>query len=434
MQLVSFNEVNGFAPLNETLVQGRDTGLYGTTDEGGSTFKGTAFRITPQGLLSVYTFDGTSGTGPCAGFLLGLDGLLRGVTQFGGASNDGIVYSISPHASVAVIASFDGANGSTPQAPLVQGIDGYYYGTTVFGGAHNFGTVFRLAPTGIVTTLHSFDASVGPQAGALSLVYGPDNTFYGMTNGGGAANLGTIFKITPSGKFSTLYSFSGGANGANPLGNLLLASDGNFYGTTQAGGVFNMGTVFRLDTTGVTVLRSFSGDDGADPASGVIQATDGNLYGTTAGGGETGCGTIFSMALDGTNFSLLHSFNFENGCSPWALMQHTDGMFFGTTYSGGASNACGFAGCGTVFSQDVGLPPFVTFVRTAGKVGQTGGILGQGFTGTTSVELNGVPANFTVVSDTYLTATVPSGATTGYVTVTTPTGVLTSNVPFHVIQ
>lgn len=115
------------------------------------------------------------------------------------------------------------------------------------------------------------------------------------------------------------------------------------------------------------------------------------------------------------------------------LLQATTGTFYGTTAVGGEGQCAG-SGCGTVFSLDMGLGPFVTFVRAAGRVGQTSGILGQGFTGTTSVSLNGTPASFTVVSDTYIRATVPVGATTGYVTVTTPSGTLTSNVPFHVIK
>ena len=116
------------------------------------------------------------------------------------------------------------------------------------------------------------------------------------------------------------------------------------------------------------------------------------------------------------------------------LLQATNGKFYGTTYGGGNNNDCGQNGCGTVFSLNMGLGPFVAFVYSSGKVGQTGGILGQGFTRTASVSLNGTPAAFTVRSDTYLTATVPAGATTGYVTVTAPNGTLTSNVPFHVVR
>jgi len=116
-----------------------------------------------------------------------------------------------------------------------------------------------------------------------------------------------------------------------------------------------------------------------------------------------------------------------------APIQGTNGIFYGTTASGGNSLPPCEGRCGTIYSLDVGLGPFVTFVQPFGKIGETGGVLGQGFTGTTSVMLNGVSANFAVVSDTFIKATVPEGATTGYVTVTTPGGKLTSNVPFHVI-
>jgi uncharacterized repeat protein (TIGR03803 family) len=125
----------------------------------------------------------------------------------------------------------------------------------------------------------------------------------------------------------------------------------------------------------------------------------------------------------------LHSFNNTDGSSPYGgLVQSTNGKFYGTTIYGGT------IGDGTVFSLDVGLGPFVSFVRASGQVGQTGPILGQGLTGTTSVFFNGTPASFTVASDTFIKATVPAGATSGYVTVTTPGGTLTSNRVFHIVQ
>ncbi|HTA24532.1 MAG TPA: IPT/TIG domain-containing protein [Terriglobales bacterium] len=119
------------------------------------------------------------------------------------------------------------------------------------------------------------------------------------------------------------------------------------------------------------------------------------------------------------------------GWSMGGIMQATDGNFYGITVYGGAYG--GEFGDGIAFRYSTGLGPFVSLVQAAGEVGQSGGILGQGFTGTTQVELNGVSADFTVVSDTYIRATVPAGATSGYVTVTTPAGVLTSNVPFRII-
>ena len=167
----------------------------------------------------------------------------------------------------------------------------------------------------------------------------------------------------------------------------------------------------------------------------MVQASDGNFYGTTEFGGDItcnpplGCGTIFQITPEGT-LTTLHNFESFDGANGSGLFQATDGILYGTS-NGGILSCAPPYGCGTVFSLDTGLGPFVAFVRAAGKVGQTGGILGQGFTETTSVSLNGIPANFTVVSDTYIKATVPAGATTGYVTVATPTGVLTSNVPFR---
>jgi hypothetical protein len=146
---------------------------------------------------------------------------------------------------------------------------------------------------------------------------------------------------------------------------------------------------------------------------------------------------VFKLTPAGT-LTTLHVFEYADGAEPFGgLLQATDGTFYGAAYSGGnfvCDRAVDFPGCGTVYSLSVGLGPFIAFVRPYGKVGQTGGILGQGFIGTTSVSLNGIPASFTVVSDTFIKATVPVGATTGYVTVTTPSGTLTSNVPFNVLN
>jgi hypothetical protein len=141
------------------------------------------------------------------------------------------------------------------------------------------------------------------------------------------------------------------------------------------------------------------------------------------------------MALGGA-LTTLYSFTQEDdGAEPLGnLVQDTNGVFYGVTGFGG-DLTCGALGmgCGTVFSLNLGLSPFVTFVFSAGAPGQTGGILGQGLSSATQVAINGLPANFTVVSDTFLNVVIPHGATTGYVTVTTSSGILTSNVPFRVL-
>jgi len=198
------------------------------------------------------------------------------------------------------------------------------------------------------------------------------------------------------------------------------------------------GTVFQITPTGkLTTVYSFCSQpgcrDGLEPVSGVIQAEDGNFYGTTMIGGgpgclsDAGCGTVYQLTPAGV-LTTLHSFDKTDGEDPVAaLLQGTNGVFYGETLYGGTSEY------GTVFGVNTGLGPFVAFVRGAAKAEQQFGILGQGFTGTTAVSLNGTPASFTVKSDTFILATVPAGATTGYVTVTTPSGTLTSNKPFVVI-
>ena len=161
----------------------------------------------------------------------------------------------------------------------------------------------------------------------------------------------------------------------------------------------------------------------------MVQATDGNFYGATFVGGLWGVGTIYRLSPTG-DFSVLHTFDQAmGGSNPLAIVQHTNGILYGTTTGGGAY------GWGVFFSLDIGAPPFVRLVTTFGKAGRTTiGILGQGFTGTTDVSFNGIPATFTFSSDTYLEATLPVGATTGFVTVTTPTGTLTSNQQIQVRQ
>jgi uncharacterized repeat protein (TIGR03803 family) len=160
----------------------------------------------------------------------------------------------------------------------------------------------------------------------------------------------------------------------------------------------------------------------------LVDATDGLFYGTTYGGGNFGGGTIFSVSAAGS-LTTLHSFDGTDGAGPYVgLVQHTNGTLFGaTTYSG-------TLGHGTVFSLNAGLRPFVGLVQSLGKVGTTVGILGQGFTGTTAVSFKGLPATYHVKSDTFMTAVVPTGATTGKVVVTTPGGTLTSNVNFRILQ
>jgi len=451
--LANFDGSNGFGPGYTALVQGADGSFYGTTEGGGNQPTcagtggcGTAFKINQGGTLNtLYQFcsqpNCSDGIYPMAGLVFATDG------QFYGTSLSS-VFKMTGTGKLTTLNTF--GTYVSPYGALIQATDGNFYGTTYNGGSNGngYGTVFRMTPAGERTTLYVFCALPYCTDGyfpAAGLAQGTDGNFYGTTSAGGLADNGTVFKITPTGTLTTLHSFSENRfnrDGRHPYGALIQASDGNFYGTTNLGGNSpacngdGCGTIFRINARGTfKKIYAFSESTGSPrgPFAGLIQATDGTLYGTTAFGGDMGYGTIFNLNASGT-LTVLHSFVSTDGAYPYDnLLQATDGNFYGTTANGGAYNCKPNYDCGTVFKLSTGLGPFVSLVRAVGKVGQTGGVLGQGFTAATTVSFNGIPATFTVVSDTYLKATVPAGATTGYVTVTTPSGTLTSNVPFHVL-
>jgi uncharacterized repeat protein (TIGR03803 family) len=286
-----------------------------------------------------------------------------------------------------------------------------------------------------LTTLVSFDRGNG--FGPNELIQATDGNFYGTTQYAGGKGDGTVFKMTPKGKLTTLYRFCRSKDcDSVPFAGLVQGTDGNFYGTTTfMSHCGNCGTVFKITPTG-TLTTLFKGL--AKPTAAMIQATDGNFYGTTELGGANGDGTVFQIMPAGT-LTTLYDFCSQTNCTdgeyPIGLVQSTNGNFYGVTTDGGAVfSGCPLGGCGTVYSLSVGLGPFVSFVRGSGKVGWKVEILGQGFRGTTGVSFNGTAAHFVVHSHTYLTATVPQGATTGFVSVTTPGGTLQSNVVFRVTK
>jgi len=436
--LYNFGSQNG-DPLNPqyagVIAQGRDGNLYSTTRSGGEG-PGVVFKIAPTGALTVtYSFRPAGGGQPTSGLSLGTDGEFYGTTLLGGGVGKGKVFKVTQGGNITVLNGFKRVGGELPYAPPIQGTDGNFYGTASAGGnfgcqGQGCGTVYKITPSGKLTVLYVFDSTHG-QTPFAPLVQGSDGSFYGTTSGGGTNGHGTVFKITTAGNLTVLYNFDG-THGAGPIAPLAQGNDGNFYGTA-GGGANGVGVVFKLTPKGaITVLHQFNGTDGQLPYAGLVQATDGNFYGATASGGSIGGGTIFRVSGKGS-FSTLYNFNNSDSTNPEVtLFEHTNGILYGDTFQGGTGKGCSTSGCGTFFSLDVGLKPFVSLVSTSGRIGKTIEILGQGFTGTTWVSFNGTAANFQEVSDTYLTATVPNGATTGYVTVTTPGGILTSNKKFRV--
>jgi len=248
--------------------------------------------------------------------------------------------------------------------------------------------------------------------------------------------------------FTTLHSFDY-TDGAFPVAPLVQATNAGLYGTTEFGangcGEYSSGcgTVFKITPHGtLTTLYSFVFQDGAYPYAGLVQATNGSFYGTTSSGGANGAGTVFKITTKGM-LTTLYTFCSQSSCTdgenPYAgLVEATNGNFYGTTEYGGAKEGCGnyfdHRPCGTVFSLSVGLGPFVETQPTFGKVGTAVKILGTDLTGATSITFNGTAAKFNVVSKSEITTTVPEGATTGKVKVTTPEGTLKSNVVFRVAK
>ena len=243
-----------------------------------------------------------------------------------------------------------GADGGIPESWLIQASDGNFYGTTSQGGANDTGTVFRmnLGVTNIVgtvtnfsvTTLYSFTGGDDGATPIAGLFQGSDSNFYGMTTRGGANDTGTVFQITSAGTLTTLHSFTGGSDGGYPLGGVIQGIDGYFYGTTSQGGANNTGTVFQITSAGTfTTLYSFlGGTNGAIPEAGLVQGSDSNFYGTTSIGGSNTYGTVFSITSNGV-LTTIYQLNRSDGRFPAAaLIQSFDGYFFGTTRLGGANS------------------------------------------------------------------------------------------------
>ena len=230
--------------------------------------------------------------------ILGADGNFYGTTYFGGANHDGEVFQLTPAGSLAVLASFNNVNGLNPSR-LVLAADGSFYGTTFDGGTSGGGTLFKVTTNGFLTSLFSFNYTNVGFLPAAGLTPAPGGNFYGTTYEGGAFGYGTVFVATPLGNVTTLYSFTGGNDGSHPAAELILASDGNLYGTTFDGGSDNQGTVFRYAPGGAfATLVSFDGYDGANPQAPLVQGTDGNFYGTTVNGGADGNGVIFRVNIN----------------------------------------------------------------------------------------------------------------------------------------
>jgi len=310
-----------------------------------------------------------------------------------------------------VVYDFKGStDGGFPVSTLIVGADGNLYGTS------HPGILYKITPAGVFTVVAKIPSeSFGP----LLLV---GNNYYGVTEFAGTKTLGTIYKVTGS-TSTTLYNFDG-PSGEFPIGGLVEGLDGNLYGTTTAGGSGNDGVVFRITPTGTySVVYNFDHLNqflqGYQAFAGLVLGSDGNLYGSTVFGGENGYGTIFQLTYSG-GYSVLYNFAASSGDGAYATpLEHTNGTFFGLLKRGGTISN------GVIYSFADGLPSYIALTNYTTSVSKTIGIAGKGLSGATSVAFNGTPASFHVISNTYMTAVVPSGET-GFVTVSTSAGTLIS--------
>jgi uncharacterized repeat protein (TIGR03803 family) len=408
--LLNFDNTDGGKPA-APLLQGTDGNLYGTTFGGGTNGAGTFFRISTSGKLrTLYNFcsqaNCADGNGPDGPLVLGVDGNFYGITEFGGTGTSGCysvdcgtVFKITPNGTLTTIYNWcsqpNCADGNyellTEPGTFVQARDGNFYGVNDAGGAFGSGTAFKLTPSGTLTTIHNWcsqpNCTDGDYPGGL--IQAADGNFYGTTYYGGANGAGAVFKMTPGGTLTTLYSFcsQGGepvcTDGAVPFGPLTYAGNGDLYGTTSYGGANEKsaacmaqgavggycGTVFKITTSGkLTTVYNFCSQpnctDGGSPGFRLVQASNGNFYGVTLAGGDPscttslplgpGCGTVFELTESGA-LSTVHVFDSDYSdvfSEPAAaLFQATHGPLYGVTLAGGSYDD------GAVFGMAAGLPP-----------------------------------------------------------------------------
>ncbi len=290
--------------------------------------------------MVAFQIHGTNGTHPRCELVIGQDGNLYGTTFTAGdpVALDGTVFRYVPGGGVNPLVKFNGANGAASQAGLTPGPNGTFYGNTSEGGPDDYGTIFQITTNGVLTPLVNFNSNNGA-APFGPMIKGNDGNYYGTTSAGGTNNAGTIYQMTPAGALTTIASFDGINNGAIPYGALYEDAEGNFYGTTSAGGTYDFGVVFKLNAGGALVpLVTFDGTNSATPYAGMVPGADGQLYGTTSGEGGGGYGTVFRVSLGGA-FTNLVWFDGVNGYSPYGpLLLASDGNFYGTTIFGGTNN------------------------------------------------------------------------------------------------
>jgi uncharacterized repeat protein (TIGR03803 family) len=313
--------------------------IYGTTDFGGAHDHGVVFKLAPDGTQTVlHSFIGSEGSEPDGAVSL-VHGNLFGTAGSGGASGNGVLFKLNKNGRYKDLHDFSATDGSFLRGNLTRDKLGNFYGTALFGGANDDGTVYKYGFDGSFTVLHAFNGGDGeyPEHGVVRDSAG---NLYGVTAFGGADDEGSVYKVASDGTFTSLYSFSGGADGGFLYGGLALDDAGNLYGSTVEGGSSDQGTVFKLAPDGtLTTLYNFTGGaDGGSP-EGDMTRVGPRLFSTASEGGDPSCqcGVIYELKPNGKEL-VLHTFTGSDGGGYSAGLTKHAGVFYGATASGGAND------------------------------------------------------------------------------------------------
>lgn len=339
------------------LIQATNGNLYGTTSTGGVYSLGTIFEYNYNlgTFIRKFDFNTLLGINPTGSLLQATDGNLYGMTNAGGIYGKGVIfqYNIITNTYTKKY-DFDSANGCNPYSSLIQANDGYLYGMTHDGGANNVGVIFQYNITSNTYTKKVDLSSANGYNPGGRLLQASDGNIYGMTYYGGANNLGVIFQYNYTTNTYVKKMDLNNTIGSNPVGSLMQANNGNLYGMTYVGGSNNKGVIFEYNYSTNSYIKKFDFNttNGYGPYGNLIQATDGNFYAMTVsggtGGGTFGGGVIFQYNVNTNVYSKKYDFISSGGPGPQgSLMQAADGRLYGFTYSGGIS------GLGSIFQYNI---------------------------------------------------------------------------------
>jgi uncharacterized repeat protein (TIGR03803 family) len=312
--------------------------IYGTTDYGGANGYGTLFKLANGKETVVHSFGGSGdGETPDGAVFIESNGNMIGTTTFGGGGGNGGIWQLATDGTYSVLHDFTADEGNLARGKLIQDKDGNFYGTCLFGGSTGDGTVYEYSAAGTLTILHTFGGTDGqyPEHG---VVMDKKGNLYGVTAFGGTGDNGSVYEIAKNGTFTSLYSFTGGNDGGFLYGGLAIDKKGNLYGSADDDGTGNAGTVFKMTSKGaLTTIYDFTGGaDGGNPEGDMLLLGK-TLYSAATTGAANGLGGVYSVSLKGKE-KVLGEFSDANGNYYSAGVTPSGKILYGTTEYGGSSD------------------------------------------------------------------------------------------------